>query len=63
MQELAQVVAVHDDVQHWPVDWGLVVDHVCCGEKWRPGILEHMFPILVDEVGAVVVGLFVVIIK
>jgi hypothetical protein len=54
-QELAQTVAVREDVHRRPVDWGLlVVDRVCGGEEWKQWILGHAGPVLIDKVGAVI---------
>jgi hypothetical protein len=53
-QELAQTVAVRDDVHRRPVDWRLVVDRVRGGEERKHGILGYAGSILVDKVGPIV---------
>ena len=54
-QELAQAVAVRDDVHSWPVDRCLLVmDHVRGSEEWKKRIWGHTGPILVEKVVALV---------
>ena len=55
-QELAQAVAVRDDVHRRPVDRGLlvIIYCICSGEEGKHRILGHPGPVLVHKVGAAI---------